>query len=81
MAKKVARKGTATISGTGIVGSVIGISIGLVIAFAVLPIALADAAAAEAANWGTAGVAILGLFGLVVAAGLIYYVLRGFDVL
>ncbi len=56
-------------------------SIGLVIAFAVLPLALSDAADAEAANWGAAGIAVLGLLGIVAAAGIIYYVLRAFDVL
>ncbi len=63
------------------VGAVIAVSIGLVIALAVLPIALADAAAAEEANWGASGVTILGLFGVVAAAGLIYYLLNAFDVI
>ncbi|MFQ5910803.1 MAG: hypothetical protein ACE5IJ_08825 [Thermoplasmata archaeon] len=69
------------IGSRGLVGAIIGVSIGLVIAFAVLPIALADAADAEVANWGTAGIAVLGLFGIVAAAGLIYYMLRAFNVL
>lgn len=68
-------------SAKGMVAAVIGVSIGLVIALAVLPIALEDAANATTANWGSAGVAILGLFGVVAAAGLIYFLLRAFDVL
>ncbi len=63
------------------VGAVVAISIGLVIALAVLPIALADAAGAEAANWGASGIVILGLFGIVAAAGLIYWMLTVFDIL
>lgn len=63
------------------VGAVIGVSIGLVIALAILPIALSDAAGAEAANWGASGVVILGLLGVVAAAGLIYWVLSAFDIL
>lgn len=62
------------------VGAVIGVSIGLVIALAVLPIALSDAANAEAANWGASGIVILGLFGVVAAAGLIYFLLSAFDI-
>lgn len=70
------KRGTAR----AMVGAVIGVSIGLVIALAVLPIALNDAATAEAANWGASGVVILGLFGVVAAAGLIYYLLSAFDI-
>lgn len=63
------------------IGAVIAVSIGLVIAMAVLPIALSDAAGAEAANWGASGIVILGLFGIVAAAGLIYWMLSVFDIL
>lgn len=63
------------------VAAIVGVSIGLVIAFAVLPIALSDAAGAEAANWGAAGVTILGLLGVIAAAGLLYYALNAFDIL
>lgn len=79
MAKKLSggpQKGQAR----RMVGAVIGVSIGLVIALAVLPIALSDAANAEAANWGASGIVILGLFGVVAAAGLIYFLLSAFDI-
>ncbi len=78
MAKKI---GPTKVGARGLVGAVIGVSIGLVIAMAVLPIALSDAAGAEAANWGASGVVILGLFVIVAAAGLIYYMLSAFDIL
>lgn len=64
----------------GMAAAVIGLSIALVIALAVLPIALEDAAAATTANWGAAGVALLALLGLVAAAGLLFFVLRSFDI-
>lgn len=61
-------------------GKVIGIVIAAVIFITVGVIATAPALAAEAANWGTTGVALLVLVPLVMVAGFIFYMLREFEI-
>lgn len=73
--------GVKKASAKGMTAAVVGVSIGLVVALVILPVALNEAAGAEAANWGAAGVTILGLFGVIAAAGLIYFILNAFDIL
>ncbi len=57
-------------------GVIIPLVIGLVVAAVMLPIALAEFAGAEAANWGATGVTILGLMGVIIAASLLFAIYR-----
>lgn len=66
---------------TAFSGKVIGIVITAVIFMTVGVIATVEALGAEAANWGTAGVALLVLVPLVMVAGFIFYMLKEFKVI
>ncbi len=62
-------------------GKVIGVVITAIIFLTVGVIATVEALGATAANWGTAGVALLVLVPLVMVAGFIFYMLRQFKIL